>query len=839
MLTLALSTLRARKGAFAGAFVALMFAAALVTACGALLDTGLRGTIPTERYAGTPVLVTADQELHWTKVKKGKTKEKSKPLTERAWLDEDPALLKKLADVPGVREVVTELTFPAQVMGPEGPLGEGASWGHAWGSARLTPFALREGRAPAGPDEIVADAGSGLRTGARVTVQSTGAPAVYRVVGVAAPTGRDALPRQSTLFFSEKEARRLAGHPGQVSALGLLTSAGAATGDVHDRVVAALSGTPLKARSGEGRGSVEFIDADKARISLISLGGAMGGTSLLVALLVVAGTFALSVQQRARELALLRAVGATPRQLRRMVGREAMVVGLLAGVPGACAGLVLARWMYGRFVEVGALPDTLELTLSVFPPVVAVLATLLAAWGAARVSARRPARVRPTEGLAEAALTVRRQGPGRVVGGVLAAVGYVVLVLVLPGLETDAAATPVTFFSVILATGAIALLGPSIAGLATGVMGWVVQRVSPASGFLASRNARTDLRRIAAVVTPLSLAVAMASTILFTQTTTSHAAGEQAESGTKAPYVLAASGPGVPSGAAQAVRGRLPGATATEVIRTTVRIGQDKFSAQGVSSRDLTRTVDPGVTSGTLATMSGDTVALSDLAARTRHARLQDRVTVTLGDGAKKELKVSAIYERGLGFGDVLLPHRLVAEHVDNPLSSSVLVAGVPGRDELAAALSGFPAVRVLDRADVEAARRGQDGAQAQVNYIAMGLVIAFTGVAVVNTLVMATSARRREFALLRMIGATGRQVRVMLRWETLMVGLLAIGLGTLVTCATLTAYSLGMTGQATPYAPPLSFAFVVAAAAALAFLSTALPARAAQRADRSGPGGQ
>ncbi|MFB7916482.1 FtsX-like permease family protein [Streptomyces sp. NPDC056061] len=832
MLTLALSTLRARKGAFAGAFVALMFAAALITACGALLDTGLRGTIPTERYAGTPVLVTADQELHWTKVKKGKTKEKSKPLTERAWLDTDPALLKKLADVPGVREVVPELTFAAQVLAPRGPHSEGASWGHAWSSARLTPFALRDGRAPAGADEIVADAGSGLRTGAKVTVQSTAAPAVYRVVGIAAPVGRDALPRQSTLFFSEEEARRLAGHPGQVSALGLLTSPGAATSDVHDRAAEALSGTSLKARSGEGRGPVEFIDADKARVGLISLGGAMGGTSLLVALLVVAGTFALSVQQRARELALLRAVGATPRQLRRMVGREALVVGVLAGVPGALGGLFLARWMHGRFVAVGALPDTLELTLSAFPPIAAVLATLLAAWGAARVSARRPSRVRPTEGLAEAALTARRQGPGRVVAGVVAAVGYVVLVLVLSGLETDAAATPVTFLSVIVATAAIALLGPSIAALATRVLGGIIRRVSPASGFLAAQNTRSDARRLAAVVTPLSLAVAMASTILFTQTTSSHAAGEQAASGTRAPYVLAASGPGVPAAVAEAVRERVPGATATEVIRTTVRIGQDKFPAQGVSSQRLTRTLDPRVTSGTLAAMNGDTAALSESAARTRNAQVGDRVTVTLGDGVKKDLKVSAIYERGLGFGDLLLPHRLVAAHVDNPLSSSVLVAGAPGRKELTAAVSAFPAVRVLDRAGVEAARRTQDGAQAQVNYLAMGLVIAFTGIAVVNTLVMATSARRREFALLRMIGTTRRQLRAMLRWETLTVGLLAVVLGTVVAGTTLTAYSLGMTGTAAPYAPPLSFLSVVAAAAALAFLSTAVPARAAQRAD-------
>lgn len=136
MFALAVSTLRARKGAFVGAFVALLCAAALVTACAALLETGLRGKIPTERYAGTSMLVTADQNVHFTKEKKGKTKTKSKPLTERAWLD--ASLTDRLSRVDGVRSVVPELTFPAQVLAP-GTASAATFWGHAWESARLTP----------------------------------------------------------------------------------------------------------------------------------------------------------------------------------------------------------------------------------------------------------------------------------------------------------------------------------------------------------------------------------------------------------------------------------------------------------------------------------------------------------------------------------------------------------------------------------------------------------------------------------------------------------------------------------------------------------------------------
>ncbi|WP_191864138.1 ABC transporter permease [Embleya scabrispora] len=837
MFFLALRTLRARKGGFAGAFVALVCAAALVTACGALLETGLRGDIRIERYAGTDTVVTADQNLHWTKHKKGKTKTKSKPLTERAWLD--AAAVGKLRAVPGIEAVVPELTFSAHVLTPGGRAldTDGNAWGHAWESARLTPFTLRAGRAPAATGEVVLDADlarrAGVRVGGTVTVQAGRAPGAYRVVGIAAPPGRDALARQASVFFADADARELAGHPGQVASVGLFTAPGANPGTVRAAAREALAGTGAQLRTGTDRGPAEFPAAAKARVTLVSLGGALGGTSLLVAILVVVGTFALSIQQRRREIALLRAIGATPRQIRRMVGREALVVGLIAGALGAFAGLGLARWLHGRFVAFGALPDTLALKLSPIPLIGAVLLTLLAAWTAARVSVRRAARVRPTEALADAAIERPRLGIGRTIGGVVAALGYGVLLLVLSTLDTEPKSTPVTFLTVILAAVAIALLGPLLARAGVAVLGLLVGRLSPISGFLAARNARAAAERVAAVVTPLSLAVAMASTILFTQTTASHAAAEQAKAGTLASYSLVA-GPGVPGRAAEAVRA-VPGVeVATEVLHTLVRAGQDKFPAQGVTPQGVWRTLDPKTRSGSFAALADGTVAVSELAARTKGVGVGADLRITMGDGVEVTLKVIAVYERGLGFGDLTLPHAVVAAHVDRPAAEAVLVSGTAAaalsRESLQRAVGEFPGVRVLDRGEVEQARREQAGTQAQVNYVAMGLIIAFTGIAVVNTLVMATSARRREFALLQLVGTTRRQVMRMLRWETGAVVLLAAVLGSVVAYATLTAYSVGMTASASPYAPPLTYAAVLVAATGLAFVATVLPARVALR---------
>lgn len=424
MLRYALRSVRARKAGFLGAFLALMCAAALITACGTLLDTGLRGTIRTERYAASPVVVSADQNVHQTTVKhkKGKTKvkHKAKPIAERAWL---PASLEStLARTPGVARVVPELTFLAQPLTPTGTGGRPA-YGHAWDSAALTPYRLVTGSAPHSARDLVIDRDlaerARLRPGDRLTVQSTQAPRSYRITGIAAPA--TAVRHQTSLFFSTAEAQRLAAHPGQVTAFGVLPAEGTSAARLRQAVVSALHGTgtehagtgarpgsttPLdstaQVTTGDARGPVEFLDAAAARIRLVSMGGAMGGTSLLVAILVVVGTFTLSVQQRHRELALLRAVAATSAQIRSLLGREALIVGTVAGATGSLLGLPLGTWLYDRFVALGAVPATLQHTTGAVPPLAALAVTLLGAWAAARIASRRISRIHPAQALAEA-----------------------------------------------------------------------------------------------------------------------------------------------------------------------------------------------------------------------------------------------------------------------------------------------------------------------------------------------------------------------------------------------------------------------------------------------------
>ncbi|MFI1015895.1 FtsX-like permease family protein [Streptomyces sp. NPDC020965] len=837
MLRYALSTLRYRKTGFIGAFLALLCAALLVSACGFLLQTGLIGEIRTERFAATSLVVGGDQNVRQVRVKdKGgerKTKRKAKPLAERVWLPADTVA--RVAAVPGVRAAVPELNFPAHIVdargrvlfGPDGK----PSWGHSWESAPLTPFGLVSGRAPGAEDEVVLDreiaARAGLGTGDRVTVQSTGAPAVFRVSGIAAPKNGD-LKEQSALFFSTPKAEQLSGREGRVAVVGVLPEPDKDLGALKNAVTQAFAGTTVQVHGRDDRGAVEFLDASDARVRLISMGGVIGAVSLLVAVLVVVGTFALLIQQRYRELALLRAVAATPRQIRGLIGREAVIVGLLAGLAGSMLGLPTAHWLHERFVGFGTIPATLEMPLTPYPVFVSVAVTVVGAWAAARISARRIARIRPADALSEAAVETPGTARGRLIaGGVLLILG-VVLLFVLSVLHTEPASSPVTYLSVLVLSSAVALLGPFIARVGIFLLGGPL-RMFRISGYLAVANSRSNTRRFAGVLTPLALLIGMSCTVIFIQSTLGHAARNQAEDGNRATFTLASSGPGVPGRAADEVRA-MPGVrSVTETVRTTVRVGLDKYQARGVTPGGISDTMDPGVVSGSLAGLARDGVAISEVAADAIGG-VGSEVRVTMGDGTKADLTVVAVYERALGFGDLMLSHDLVAAHVDNPLSSAVAVRTDREKSALAEVVRDYPGVQVLDRGQMASVATDQHQSNAAVNFVAMGLIIAFTAIAATNTLVMSTAGRTREFALLRLVGTTRRQVLRMLRLESLAAVLLAVILGTVVAVATLTAFALGMTGRAAPYMPVLTYAGIVAVTAVLALVTTVVSARVSLR---------
>ncbi len=428
MLRLALLSTRGRLGTFTGALVAVFASAVLVMAGAMTLESALRTHPPVQRYAAATAVVTGQQIVG---------KEHDVPLGERARVSS--ALATRLAAVPGVRAAIADASVPAW-------LGGRATVAHGWASAALTPYVLSTGRPPRGPDEVVTGYPAALGSSLRLT--STAAPRTLTVVGVARP--RHLVGQGTAIFLSDAEAALLAGHPGQVDAIGVL----AAPGLDASRLRAVGSGAAVL--TGESRGRAEHPELQQARTKLIAVAASFGGLALFIAIFVVASTMGLSIQQREREIALLRAVAATPGQIRRMIAWEAVIVGLVGSAAGIWPGAILGRALGHALVRHGIAPPNLNVSAGVLPIAAAVSGGVTAALLAVLAAGRRAARVPPTRALGEAAVEPRLLGPGRVIGGILALAGAVPLFAVSTTTrapETAAATSELTALFLVLAVG--------------------------------------------------------------------------------------------------------------------------------------------------------------------------------------------------------------------------------------------------------------------------------------------------------------------------------------------------------------------------------------------------
>ena len=808
MLRLALLSARGRLGTFTGALVALIASSALVMAGGMPLEAALRSHPPVERYAAAAAVVTGQQIVG---------SDHDVPLGERARVDS--ALAARLAAVPGVRAAIGDVSTPAR-------LGGRATVAHGWGSAALTPYVLSRGRAPARADEVVTGYRAAL--GARLRLASTAGPRTVAVVGIARP--RHPVERQTAIFLTDAEAARLAGHPGRVDAIGVLAAPGFDAARLR-----AVSGAAV-VLTGDARGRAESPDLQQARTTLIAVTASFGGLALFIALFVVASTMGLSIQQREREIALLRAVAATPGQIRRMIAWEAAIVGLVGSAAGIWPGAILGRALADGLVRHGIAPPYLSVHAGWLPIAAAVGGGVMAALLAVLAAGRRAARVSPTRALAHAAVEPRLLGPGRLIGGLLALAGAAPLFAVSATTGAPDVAAPTSEMTALFLVVAVGCLGPIVARVAAGVLGPPLARLSPVGGFLASSNLRTATRRFSSASTPLMLTVAMSCTLLFSATTTDHAVTQQRHAGLSGELAITSTGPGLPAAT-------LADARATPGVRSAVALTPTTLGPSlGVSADTIPAEIldggqggglDVGVTAGSLGALHGDTIALGRRRADGAHAHIGDRVAVMLGDGTRTHAKVVAIYTRALGFGDALLAPELAAGHQTTPLLGTILVhTGDPaavGR-RLRALAARYPGLRVSDRASVATATDADRETNRWLGPLFVAIIFAFTSIAVVNTLIMIALQRGRELGLLQLVGGTPGQVRSMARWEAGLIITIGLGLGLAIAATALLPLSHALTGNLRPYVPLDQLAAILGVSALLALLALTLPTRRALR---------
>jgi putative ABC transport system permease protein len=580
-----------------------------------------------------------------------------------------------------------------------------------------------------------------------------------------------------------------------------------------------------KAYAGADRGMAEQPAGLAARDLLIEVGAAFGGYVVLLIVFVVAGTVGLSVRHRRRDIALLRAIAATPGQVCRLVVAEALLLSGAAAALGMPAGLLASRWVAGELAARGFVPADFPIAAGVLAAPAAAIVTTLVAVVSALIACRRIAAIRPTEALGEAAVERPAGGRVRFVAGLvaLAGAGSSSVVTVGAGGQTALAGALGMLY---LFVTAVALLAPWINRSAARLLAPVLRTVWGTSGYLATANLRANARGAAAVLTALVLAVGFGGSVWFLQNNLERQTVDQTRAGTLAQFALVAPA-GLPDTAVDEVR-RVAGVRAVTGVRRTAVVvkifdGAETVPAQAVDPDGAAATMDLGVREGSLAGLRGDGIAVSTVRAATQGWRVGDRVRLWLGDGTPATLRVAAIYGRGLGFGDVILDRRAVAPRP----SDEVLIRAAPGAGveaALAKVAARYPSAAVVRTAD----RTGELGTDlalsAWLNRLLIGVMVGYAALAAANTMVLAALARSRELALLRLVGVTRRQAKRMVHAEQ--AGLLGVALviGGAIAAVTLAAVVHALTGDLIPYVPPLGWLAVGGGTAVLALTTTVLP---------------
>ncbi|HEY3558656.1 MAG TPA: FtsX-like permease family protein [Kribbella sp.] len=559
--------------------------------------------------------------------------------------------------------------------------------------------------------------------------------------------------------------------------LGLAATATAATiayqrPDSSTIGVSTLGGPDTPARHVK----VPLAGADVSGLqTVLSMVGVICG---FITIFVIASTFAFAVASRRQELGLLRLVGATPRQLRRMIIGEALVVALAASLTGAVAAQLATPVLLRKASYTELAPVKLEPASPWVPLAIAVAAGMLVALLGARSAARRAGKVAPIDALREAALEPPRIGPVRIGFGLLFLAGAVVMLsLIRPSIGDGVMA--LAMFAPMVMVIALTLLAP----LLVPVIGrlWAAPLVAwtHVSGRLARSNVVASPRRSASLAAPILAISAIAGSMVLSLSFAADSSAATIRDAVRAPIVVTGAAPvGGPVGgpAQKAVDAGLP--------LQLVQITEDDAGledAEGIDPAIASQTRDLGVLSGDLSELRGNSVAVSKEAAGYEHYRVGDEIPVVFTDRVPVKLRVVAIVKDAFGVNpSFLLPLDLARKHAPNAQveRSFVLPADDVVPTDLVKQLPHAQLAADWEADQVAGLRKGNRLGLVML----LGPAALYSAIAIANTLLMSSLQRRHEFVTSQLLGATGAQLRRMVLWESSLVGAVALSLGTAIT---------------------------------------------------------
>ncbi|MFJ3759139.1 ABC transporter permease [Streptomyces sp. NPDC090080] len=722
-----------------------------------------------------------------------------------------------------------------------------------WYLTHRSPVKLTSGHAPHGAGQALLDADTAgkkhVRIGDTLTVQAQPGTFQVEIVGIATFTTTN--PGAALVFLDPA-----------VAAKELLGSAGRATGISVD-AAPGVTDAVLKRRIGAaiGTGTYDLKTADEqAKSSAADLGGFLdvikyvmlgfAGIATLVGVFLIVNTFSMLIAQRTRELGLLRALGADRRQVRRSVLTEAVLLGLVGSTLGLGAGIGLALGLIKLMSAFGMNLRTTEMVVGWGTPVAAYVVGVGVTFVAAYLPARRAATVSPMAALADAEIA----GVGRplrtraVVGAVVGALGAAALAGCAAATKTASAASflGLGVFLTLLAT---VVAGPLLVRPVIRVLGGAFPAVFGPVGRMSQRNALRNPRRTGATAAALMVGLALVGGMSVASASMSKSFDQQIDKTLGADFIVQ-NGNFAPF--TQQITDKVRG---TDGVGLVVRQRFAPVAVRLPDGKRVTTTAagyDPQVDEvahvayqggGTAAALADGGIGMDATFAADHGVRLGSVLPVEFQGGKRAEMTVGALTEQdsGSGFGTqggLFFGIATVQKYVPGGQDSSLYVNHAPGtsvdrlRANLEKTLAPFPQVQVRDQADYKKLVHDQIAVLLYLVYALLGLAIVIAVLGVVNTLALSVVERTREIGLLRAIGLGRRQLRRMIRLESVVIAVFGavLGLALGLVWGVCTQQVLALQGMKALAVPWGTIVAVVIGSALVGIVAALLPALRASR---------
>jgi putative ABC transport system permease protein len=765
----------------------------------------------------------------------------------------DPATLERIRAVDGVAVAEPSVQGYAQIVGKDGKAignpNQGApTFGGNWtADDGLNPFHIVEGRAPKTDDEVVIDKLSAdrgqLRVGDTTTVLVKTGSETVRVVGITKFGELDSPGGASFVGFTEATAERVITAPGSYNGVSVVAADGVSQEEVRDRIAAALSSSDVDVEVITGAALTEENQSDiKQGLSFFTtFMVTFAAVALFVGSFIIYNTFSILVAQRSRETALLRAIGASRRQVLGSILLEALVVGVVASVLGIVGGIGMAQLLKALLAGFGLELPAGNVVLAMRTVVVSFVVGVGVSVVSAVFPARRAARVPPIEAMRAVAVEATKSSRLRLVAGVvLAAAGGGLIAL---GLVGDGGIVPVGF-GVPLTFLGVAVLGPILARPATGALGAPLPATRGMPGTLARNNAIRNPKRTSSTASALMIGVGLVTFIAVVATSAKSQIDKVVDQSFGSDFVIDSGSFGF---------GGLPPKLAADVAAlpevgsvATLRQGPVEIEgkARGVAAIDPVETpkmFDFGAVQGSLASLSDPaTIAVQDTFELPdgRRLALGDTVVVRFPKTGVQSFTVGAVFEKA--FGSVVFGLPAWEANVDDQFDSAVFVLAADGvslpsaKAAVERVAAPYPTADVQDLSEFKASQTGQINQMLGLIYALLGLAVLIAVLGIANTLALSIFERTRELGLLRAVGMTRAQLRSTVRWESVLIALFGTGMGVVVGVAFGSAVMLALAddGLVALVVPFGQLAVIGVLAALCGVLAAVLPARRAARLD-------